>query len=92
MAGVIITLKIEQPHKRFKKNNNIENVANSQQKLEKKKKLKSNLKLKKKKKRGHEGSPAARMLPIRVRSFRAFSTSLSSIFRKTCRMKQTSKT
>lgn len=33
----------------------------------------------------HEGRPAVRMLPSRVRSFRAFSTSRSSIFRKTCK-------
>lgn len=33
----------------------------------------------------HEGSPADRMLPNKVRSFRAFSTSFSSIFRNTCR-------
>lgn len=41
--------------------------------------------LKEERSQDHEGSPAARMLPSSVRSFRAFSTSFSSIFRNTCR-------
>ena len=39
----------------------------------------------------HEGRPAARMLPIRVRSFSAFSTSFSSIFKNTYRHKESRK-